>query len=118
MPAADRVRAIGEAAKAAREQLQGIADSLQDELDRAAGRNADIENRRYEQQLEDIRRLAEESGTLNTAEYNAGIARAKAVHELNLRNIAEEKARDDVSTAPGRRTPGNDSDKKRWRGIP
>lgn len=88
---AERVRAIGEAAKEAREQLQGIADSLQDELDRAAGRNADIENRRYEKQLEDIRRLAEESGTLNTAEYNAAIARAKAVHELNLRNLAEEK---------------------------
>jgi len=112
--AADRVRAIGEAAKAAREQLQGIADSLQDELDRAAGRNADIENRRYEQQLEDIRRLAEESGTLNTAEYNAAIARAKAVHELNLRNIAEEKrARDDAKKESQRRDEeraGNDSD--------
>lgn len=111
---AERVRAIGEAAKEAREQLQGIADSLQDELDRAAGRNADIENRRYEQQLEDIRRLAEESGTLNTAEYNAAIARAKAVHELNLRNIAEEKrARDDAKKESQRRDEeraGNDSD--------
>jgi tape measure domain-containing protein len=112
--AADRVRAIGEAAKEAREQLQGIADSLQDELDRAAGRNADIENRRYEKQLEDIRRLAEESGTLNTAEYNAAIARAKAVHELNLRNLAEEKrARDDAKKESQRRDEeraGNDSD--------
>lgn len=112
--AAARVRAIGEAAKEAREQLQGIADSLQDELDRAAGRNADIENRRYEKQLEDIRRLAEESGTLNTAEYNAAIARAKAVHELNLRNLAEEKrARDDAKKESQRRDEeraGNDSD--------
>lgn len=108
--AADRVRAIGEAAKAAREQLQGIADSLQDELDRAAGRNADIENRRYEQQLEDIRRLAEESGTLNTAEYNAAIARAKAVHELNLRNIAEEKrAREEARREDSRRDEGSGS---------
>jgi tape measure domain-containing protein len=97
--AAAKVRQIGEAAKAAKEQLQGIADSLQDELDRAAGRNADIEKRRYEQQLADIRQLAEESGNLNSAEYNAALARAKRVHDLNLRNIAEEKKAREASKA-------------------
>lgn len=104
--AAAKTRQIADEARAAKEQLRGIADSLQDELDRAAGRNADIENRRYQQQLDDIKRLAEASGNLNSAEYNDAISRAKQLHDLNLRNIAEEKK---AREAAKKSTDSNDS---------
>lgn len=93
--AADKVRQIGEEAKQAKEQLAGIASSLQDEIDAINGQQADIENRRYQEQLEQIRRLAEEAGNLNSQEVNDAIERAKVLHELKLRQIAKEKeARD------------------------
>jgi TP901 family phage tail tape measure protein len=89
--AAAKVDALRQKAIDAKAEFESIGDSIQDQLDRASGNDAAIENRRFENQLEDLRKLAEETGTLNSQEYLLAVKRAKELHALNLKNIAEEK---------------------------
>lgn len=89
--AAARVRQIGQEALSARDQLEGLGRSLQDQIDQLRGNNEAIERRRYEQQLEDLRALAEESGNLNSAEYNEAVRRAKELHDLKMRQLRDQR---------------------------
>lgn len=88
-----KIEQIAQAAQQAAQQLADINSQLQDQIDQQKGNERDIENRRFQQQLKDLEELARKSGELNSQEYRLAIARAKELHELKLKQIAEEDER-------------------------
>jgi TP901 family phage tail tape measure protein len=90
--AAAKVEALRQKAIDARTELDGIASSLDAEIARARGDDVGVENLRFQADLDRIKKLAKDSGTLNTEEYNRAVKRAKELHELNLENIKKENA--------------------------
>lgn len=83
-------------ALAVREELEGLGDTLQDEIDRLKGREDAIEQRRYQEQLERIEELADRGGQAASEEAELAKARANELHALRmsqLREQAEERAR-------------------------
>jgi len=88
--AAQRVQEISDAAKQARADLQSIGDSLQDEIDQINGNQDDIEERRFQNQLKQLHDEAEASDLLNSAEYQDAVNKANTLHQLKLKQIADE----------------------------
>jgi tape measure domain-containing protein len=88
--AAQKVEQLKERAVEAKQELSDMASSIQDQIDQANGDQVSIEQRRFENQLKQIKDLAEQSGTLNSEEYRKAVERAKELHDINLRNIRDE----------------------------
>lgn len=87
----------------ARQKMDALADSardtlgsLQDELDQYNDNMAAVEERRYQNQLADLRaKLAEAEAAKNVqavADYQQAIKLAEQLHQQKLQDIAEEKA--------------------------
>lgn len=87
----------------ARQKMDALADSardtlgsLQDELDQYNDNMAAVEERRYQNQVADLRaKLAEAEAAKNdqaVADYQQAIKLAEQLHQQKLRDIAEEKA--------------------------
>jgi hypothetical protein len=89
--AAAKVEQLKEQAQQAKDALESIGDSLADQIDEILGNQQDIEQRRFENQLEQIKEEAEIAGTLNTAEYNKLIDQAKKLHDLKMQQIKDEQ---------------------------
>lgn len=87
-----RLERLRQEAKAAEESLANLGSTLQDQIDQLTGNQADIENRRFEEQLKQIDELAKASGAAGEEEAAKARARASELHELKLRQIAEEQA--------------------------
>lgn len=86
-----------EAAERAREALQDITDQLRDEADRAAGNEADIERRRYQEQLDRIKELEEVGGAAARREAMEARRLAEEEHRRRLAEIrAQAQARRDT----------------------
>lgn len=83
------VRRLKDEARAATDQLNQMGRSAQDEIDRAAGNTAAIEQRRMQEELRRIEELAQKSGD-RAAAY---AARAK-VEEAARQRVAEAAQRD------------------------
>jgi len=88
--AISRLQAMHQAEQQALDGLKSLDQQLQDQLDQAAGNNTAIENRRYQQQLEQIKQLHEASGKASDEEYNQAIANAQKLHDLKLKQIQDE----------------------------
>lgn len=85
----------------AAEELSGLAGSIQDELDRMAGNQAAIENRRYQDQVERIREVAKKAGESADEE----LALARRLHEEKMKMIsAEKKAKEVRDSVQSQRT--------------
>jgi TP901 family phage tail tape measure protein len=89
--AAAKVEQLKEQAQQAKDALESIGDSLADQIDELLGNQQDIEQRRFENQLEQIKEEAEIAGTLNTAEYNKLVDQAKKLHDLKMQQIKDEQ---------------------------
>lgn len=87
----------------AKQKMDALADSakdtlgsLQDELDQYNDNLAAVEERRYQNQLADLRaKLAEAESAKNVqaiADFQQAIKLAEELHQRKLRDIAEEKA--------------------------
>jgi tape measure domain-containing protein len=117
---AQRVRQISADAKQAKQDIEDIGSALQDEIDRANGNEVDIENRRFEKQIQDIKDKAKLAGTLNDAETARVLRLAEQLHRINLKHIEDEaaakkkadndvaanKKKNDDAAAAGTTTPG------------
>jgi TP901 family phage tail tape measure protein len=89
--AAAKVEQLKEQAQQAKDALESIGDSLADQIDEILGNQQAIEQRRFENQLEQIKEEAEIAGTLNTAEYNKLVDQAKKLHDLKMQQIKEQQ---------------------------
>ncbi|MGL6149843.1 MAG: tape measure protein [Aeromonas sobria] len=94
----------------ARQKMDALSDSardtlgsLQDELDQYNDNMAAVEERRYQNQLADLRtKLTEAEAAKNdkaVADYQQAIKLAEQLHQQKLRDIAEEKAAKAADTA-------------------
>ena len=99
--AIQKMQQLKDEAKAADEQISSIGQSLQDQIDQINGNQLDIEKRRYEDQLAQLKELAKTSGDLNSQEYRDAVARAEKLHKLKLQQLRDEaKAqRDNTSSS-------------------
>lgn len=108
--AADKLQEMQDKARAVKDELAGIGSSLQDELDRLAGNETSIENRRFEQQLQRIRELAAAGDAEAKRQAVEAERLARAVHEANLRRIREEgQAQRDENTLTQQQAGGTSS---------
>lgn len=83
-----------EATERATEALREMRAELQDEADRASGNEVDIENRRYQEQLQRIRELEEQGGAAARREAAEVRRLADEEHRRRLEEIrAEARAR-------------------------
>ncbi len=79
-----------EAAERARDALRDLTDQLRDEADRAAGNEADIERRRYQEQLDRIKELEEAGGAAARREAMEARRLAEEEHRRRLAEIREQ----------------------------
>lgn len=89
--AAQRVAQIEEAARSARERLSDLNSELADELDRAAGNDEAIAERRFQQRLAEIKELARQGGAASQEQARVAEERLRQTHELELRQIRERR---------------------------
>lgn len=95
-----------EATERATEALREMRAELQDEADRAAGNEVDIENRRYQEQLQRIRDLEEQGGAAARREAAEVRRLADEEHRRRLEEIrAEARARRDAEREEAAQTP-------------
>lgn len=90
--AADRVRQIGEAAEASKQQLSDLASSFKDQIDQINGNQESVENRRFQNDLKRLEELRKAAGDANLSEYNEAVAAAERLHQLKLKQIREQEA--------------------------
>lgn len=88
--ARQRVEALQQQAQQAKEQLADLGSELQDQIDQINGNQADIENRRYQEQLAQIAELAQLGGEAAAAEAEARRKQAEELHRLKLEQINRE----------------------------
>lgn len=79
-----------EAAERARDALRDLADQLRDEADRASGNEADIERRRYQEQLDRIKELEEAGGAAARREALEARRLAEEEHRRRMAEIREQ----------------------------
>lgn len=92
--AAQRMRALADAEKQAKDSFDAMAQSAQDALDQETGNQAALEDRRHEKVLKDLYAAAEKAGQLNSQEYSDSVNAENKLHDLKLKNIkAEQDAR-------------------------
>lgn len=90
--AAQKVEQLKEQAQAAKDALEGLGQSIKDQIDELTGNQTDEEDRRFEKQLQDIKDQAKLAGTLNSAATQELIRQAELLHKLKLQQIAQEAA--------------------------
>jgi hypothetical protein len=81
-----QVESLRQEVENAKASLDDMADSLRDELDRMAGNETAIEQRRYEEQVQRIKDLAQMSGKDAQEELDL----ARRVHEEKMANLNKE----------------------------
>jgi tape measure domain-containing protein len=91
--AISRAKQLADQAKAANDQLDSMGQSLQDELDQQLGNLKDVEDRRFQKQLDDLKKAATAAGKLGDEQYQKDLDNAKKLHDLKLRQIEEEEKR-------------------------
>jgi TP901 family phage tail tape measure protein len=104
--AGQELRQIEERALAAKDALRGIGDSLQDELDRLAGNDEAIQQRRFESELARIKELAKQGGAaaLEQAARAERLLRERHAAEMaRIRAEGDERRRQDRETSTQRR---------------
>ena len=90
--AAEKVDQLKEKAKEATDEIANIGSEIQDQIDRANGNDEAVENRRFENQIKQLKDLAAQSGDLNSREFDDAIKKAEVLHKINLEHIREEAA--------------------------
>jgi hypothetical protein len=97
--AADKVAQIGEEARNAAAELARLSNSLQDELDRAAGDDEAIARRNYEDRIRQIEELGRRSGLEGQQRLEEARARARLLLEQDLANIEKRRRAEQQANA-------------------
>lgn len=105
--ASQKAAQLAEQAKQAKQEFADMADDFAVQIAQMNGDSVKAENLQFEQQLEQLKQKAEMSGALNTEEYRLAVSRATQLHQLKLKQIAEQaeaqkKAND--TSSPSRAT--------------
>lgn len=87
---AAKARQLAEQAESARESFANMAAGLDEQIAQANGDLQQAENVRFQNALENLRKTAEESGTLNSAEYNDAVAKTTALHNIKMKQLQEQ----------------------------
>jgi hypothetical protein len=90
--AKQRTDALRAAAEQASQQLADLNQQLQDERDQQTGNQTDIENRRYEKQVQQIKDLEEKADAAGKAQAEEDLKLAEQIHQKKLKDIADEQA--------------------------
>jgi tape measure domain-containing protein len=88
-----RINELQDAANRAQEASRRMADEaaqMQDELDQLQGNEGDIEDRRHERKLADLKAEAEANGNLNTDAYRKLVELENKIHDLRMKNLRDE----------------------------
>lgn len=89
--AADKIKAIGDAAKSAKDELQSLADSLQDTIDRNNNNESAIAKRNHDKQLAQIEELAKKGGAAAQAEADQARRNSDEAYKIELARIEATK---------------------------
>jgi hypothetical protein len=87
-----RVDALDAATKAATQQLIDLSQQLQDERDQQNGNQTDIENRRFQKQVQQINDLAAKADEAGKAQAKRDLELAEQIHQKKLKDIADQQA--------------------------
>ncbi|MFM7013142.1 MAG: tape measure protein [Betaproteobacteria bacterium] len=90
--ARNKVAAFNAEINKAISQITGIGDSLQDELDRASGNLAAIQQRDFERRRQELLNLAAQAGSAGADETRRALSLLDEVNRKRLAQIEEEKA--------------------------
>lgn len=104
--ARQRVRALEDQARGAKQALRDMADASQDAVDQASGNIEAVEQRRYQEQLARISELEREGGASAAAEAERARRLAAQEHQIRLSELQErkrEQIRADDEVAENRR---------------
>jgi TP901 family phage tail tape measure protein len=88
--AASRAQQLADKAQTAAERLASINNQLLDQLDESSGNKEAVENRRFQQQIADIKAAAQEAGALGEQQARDALANAEKIHQDALNKIREE----------------------------
>jgi tape measure domain-containing protein len=107
--ATQRAEQLADAEKSAADQLADLNNQLLDSIDEATGNKEDQEDRRYQQQLQQIQDLYKQSGQLGTQAYNQAVTNANKLHQLNMQQIEQENEAKNNPSGSGTSTSPNAS---------
>jgi len=99
--AAQRAQALADKEAQAKANLEDLDNQLQDQIDQLNGDQEDQENRRFQQQLADIKAEATTAGVLNKQLYDELIAKADQYHDLKMKQIEQQNAAQGGSNSDG-----------------
>jgi hypothetical protein len=99
--AKQRTDALRAAAEQASQQLADLNQQLQDERDQQTGNQTDIENRRYEKQVQQIKDLEEKADAAGKAQAEEDLKIAAQIHQQKLKDIADEEKQKDQQQNSG-----------------
>lgn len=90
--AIQRTQQLADAAKAAEQQYQSLAQSIHDSLLQEQGNQSAIEDERHQKQLTDLKAAAEAANALNSQSYQQAVQEENELHALKMKNLADQDA--------------------------
>lgn len=98
--ATQRAQALADASKSAAQQLADLNNELADQIDEETGNTTDQENRRHQQQLQQIQDLYKQAGQLGTTAYTQAVQQENQLHDLKMKNIATQQQAQNGGSSP------------------
>jgi hypothetical protein len=89
--AAQRAEQLAEKTKEDIDAFDQLAQSAQDALDEEEGNQDDLEDRRHQKQLDDLKAAAEAAGKLNSQQHLAAVAAENKLHALKMADIQKQQ---------------------------
>ncbi|MBQ3302826.1 MAG: phage tail tape measure protein, partial [Eggerthellaceae bacterium] len=102
--AIQRTQQLADAAKAAEQQYESLAQGIHDSLLQEQGNQTALEDERHQKQLADLKAAAEAANTLNSQSYQQAVQEENQLHELKMQNLqkqAQAAANSSSSTGAG-----------------
>lgn len=88
--AIQRTQALRDAAKAAEDQYNSLAQSVHDALLQEQGDQAALEDERHKKQLADLENAAKTADELNSASYQKAVQEENQLHDLKMANLQKQ----------------------------
>lgn len=103
--ASQKAQQLAERARQTKQELSDMADEFRVQIANMNGDQVAAENLQFQQQMERLRLKAELAGALNSQEYREAVNLATKLHNLKLKQLADEaaarKRTDDSSSSSG-----------------
>lgn len=97
--AISRTQALVNAAQAAKNQFDSLAQSVNDALLQEQGNQTALEDERHQRQLKDLLDAAKAADALNSDTYQKAVQQENQLHDLKMKNLAAQEAAAKKSSA-------------------